>query len=264
MGLYRPKDVIKKEFIQCFDQLCQRHNRWTVWCDLMQMGATSISNAVDMHDHRRWEEREKAYLQVVRKYNEVEMQFMPQLFAMIITSLDQGPDQDFLGELYMNLNLGNSHNGQFFTPYHLCSCMARMNMDGLQSALSQKRWVSVSDPCCGAGGLLVAFANECRRLNINYQTDILFVAQDIDPVVGYMCYIQLSLLGCPGYVVIGDSLTAPTTALDPGGMLPSPGQNIWFTPMFFRDVWQYRQAFAAVDLVVYEGEKYEEKDCTVN
>ena len=58
-------------------------------------------------------------------------------------------------------------------------------------------WISVSDPACGAGALLIAFANECRRQHINYQTSVLFVAQDIDFLAGCMCYIQLSLLGCP-------------------------------------------------------------------
>lgn len=39
--------------------------------------------------------------------------------------------------------------------------------------------------------MLIAFANICKDdLNINYQKDILFVGQDVDPVVAKMCYIQ--------------------------------------------------------------------------
>ena len=34
----------------------------------------------------------------------------------------------------------------------------------------------------------------------------ILVAQDIDPLVAKMCYIQLSLLGCSGVVIIGNTL----------------------------------------------------------
>lgn len=44
----------------------------------------------------------------------------------------------------------------------------------------------MSDPACGAGALLLAFANECKRNHINYQTSVFFVAQDIDFLAGCM------------------------------------------------------------------------------
>lgn len=110
--------------------------------------------------------------------------------------------------------------------------------------------MSASDPACGAGALLIAFANECRRKDINYQTSVLFVAQDIDFLAGCMCYIQLSLLGCPGYVVIDNTLTHPSTSLDPRGLIPKGGSNVWYTPMYFRDVWHWRRIYAQVDLML--------------
>ena len=50
----------------------------------------------------------------------------------------------------------------------------------MAARIEKQGWISVSDPACGAGALLIAFANECRRQHINYQTSVLFVAQDID------------------------------------------------------------------------------------
>lgn len=44
-------------------------------------------------------------------------------------------------------------------------------------------------------------------MGVNYQKDVLFVGQDIDKVVAMMAYIQFSLLGCPGYIIVGNSLT---------------------------------------------------------
>lgn len=113
--------------------------------------------------------------------------------------------------------------------------------------------MAVNDPACGAGALLIAFANECRRPghDINFQTSVLFVAQDIDFLAGMMCYIQLSLMGCPGYVVIDDSISHPITGIDPHGLIPRDGPNVWYTPMYFRDVWHWRRLWVQMDRVLF-------------
>ena len=84
---------------------------------------------------------------------------------------------------------------------------------------------------------------------------MLFTAQDIDYIVGLMCYLQLSLMGCAGYVVIGDTLLHPSTALDRRGLIPRPDQNIWYTPFYFRDIWHYRRIWAQMDLLLQTDEK---------
>lgn len=227
----------QKELCRVFDEACGRHNRWTVWSDAMVMYAVSISNAVDKAHADR---REEIYLSLVKKYNQHEMDCIAKMFALIIEAMEANPDQDFLGDLYMSLELGNQKNGQFFTPYSLCTMMAKMQPD-IQEKIAEQGWISVNDCACGAGALLVAFANECMRRCVNYQTSVLFVAQDIDFVTGCMCYIQLSLLGCPGYVVVGDTLTSPATSIDDRGLIPTPSENIWYTPFYFREEWHLRR-----------------------
>lgn len=125
--------------------------------------------------------------------------------------------------------------------------------DDLKARIEQRGWVAVNDPACGAGALLIAFANECRRPghDINFQTSVLFVAQDIDFLAGMMCYIQLSLMGCPGYVVIDDSISSPITGIDPHGLIPRDGPNVWYTPMYFRDVWHWRRLWVQMDRVLF-------------
>lgn len=92
--------------------------------------------------------------------------------------------------------------------------------------------------------MLIAAANTMRRQKINYQNHILFVGQDIDRVVGMMAYIQISLLGCPGYVVIANTLTNPIVgdALQP---TEREGQEFWYTPLYYSEVWHYRRVIAA-------------------
>lgn len=108
-----------------------------------------------------------------------------------------------------------------------------------------------NDPACGAGALLIAFANLCRRKNICYHDKVLFVAQDIDLIAGLMCYIQLSFLGCAGYVVIGNTITEPSTAYDRRGLLPAgPQSRIWYTPFFSTDIWYLRRQWAQIELLM--------------
>ena len=164
-------------------------------------------------------------------------------------ALELNPDQDFLGDLFMRFDLGNTWKGQFFTPYNVCQCMASLTSGNLKDQLTKQPWISVNDPAVGAGALLIAFAQECLRQKVNYQTDVLFVGQDVDRTAAMMCFVQLSLLGCPGYVVVGDSLLNPTVG--PSVLLPvqQEGQEIWYTPMFFTDTWQLKVATEKIKLL---------------
>ena len=242
-------DNHKNNVIKIFNEACVRHNRWGVWADFVTITAISISNLVDKSYAKT---REQTYLTISQKYNTRELDCFKKMLSEIILGMDACPDQDFLGDLYMSLELGNQHKGQFFTPYSVCRAMAAMTYgNDMEAKIRDQGWVSVSDPACGAGALLIAFANECRRPgnDVNFQTSVLFVAQDIDLIAGLMCYIQLSLLGCPGYVVIADTLSEPSTSLDERGLIPVPNENIWYTPFYFRDIWHWRRLAAQMDLL---------------
>ena len=80
-------------------------------------------------------------------------------------------------------------------------------------------------------------------MEINYQQDAVFVGQDIDANVAMMAYIQLSLLGCPGYIKIGNSLTEPMT----GHVLFGDGkETTFYTPMFFSEKMEFLRHMAMV------------------
>ena len=95
----------------------------------------------------------------------------------------------------------------------------------------------------------LAAANRFRDMEINYQNHVMFVAQDIDRIAGLMCYIQLSLIGCPGYVVIADTLINPVVGHT---LFPEekPGQEFWYMPMWFSDIWQGRIFFNKLDAIL--------------
>ena len=239
---YTGRTEIEKDFIKAFNRLSYRHNPWTVWQNFINMAACSISNAADRQPET-WKTREESYLAAAKAYDKEELDGIAEMLGLTVKALEENPAQDFLGTPYRSLDFGSGWSGQFFTPWHVAEFMAEITFadsPSLEEELKTKGFISVNDPACGAGCMLLAFIQACKkRGTINYQRQVLFTGQDIDRVVAQMCYIQLSLLGCPGYVVVGDTLARPTcgSALRP---VVHPDNEIWFTPMWFSDVWTVR------------------------
>lgn len=158
----------EKEFLNLFKGLTYSRSAWQVWEDLITVMACSISNAVDRTPDR-FRSREERYEKSIKNLGGVEIP--AQILCIITMALEQDPDQDFLGKMYMNLNMGNHWKGQFFTPYNICRMMAEMNFgDGLQAEIESKGYISVCDSCVGAGAMLIASANAMKRAGVNYQT----------------------------------------------------------------------------------------------
>lgn len=228
------------EFSKRFEMLCRTKGSWEAWADFVTMSAITISNSLDREGETH-DQREQEYLRIINRYSKPEQAIFPELFALMVKALDDDPEQDFLGDMFMSLNLGNHWKGQFFTPYNVCRMMAEMQIDGIESLVERQGWVSINDSCCGAGALLIAARNAMARRKIGY-TGALYVAQDIDRTAALMCYIQLSLLGCAGYVVVADSLLYP--AVGPGGspllISPTPEQEIWLMPALYDETWRMR------------------------
>lgn len=238
----KPEETLhgtEKEFLDIFRSLCHSRSTWQVWADMIGAIACSLSNALD-RTAGRYEQREKEYEECIKRLGSVET--VSQLFAVLTIAFDNNPDQDFLGKMYMSLELSNHWKGQYFTPYNVCRMMADMIIDQKKAQDEVKRsgYLSINDPACGAGATLIAVANSIRRSGINYQEHVLFGANDIDRVTAQMCYIQLSLLGCPGYVAVANTLSNPLTGdvLEP---LEKEGQEFWYTPMFFSKTWRDRR-----------------------
>ena len=226
-----------------FRSLSKRFPLWQVWSDFISMYATAISNAVD----QRWKaDREKMYLEIVKKYDKAERMVFPELAADVVNAFEADRNQDFLGSVYMELGLGDHWKGQFFTPYDVCRCMAELTTGNVVEQINRDGFVTLNDCACGAGATLIAAVNQIEtqlheaKSPLNWQNHVLVTAQDLDFTTGMMCYIQLSLLGCAGYVKIGDSLTDPMHHGD-------DQKAYWYTPMYFSTVWRLRRVFRNMD-----------------
>lgn len=253
------REAAKKEFVKLFDELTGYQHRWQAWQDMVWLFAASIANSVKTP---HWEKREQRYLEIIRRYDKQRQQVFPELFAMLVNIMDDavktGFYGDFLGELFMTLELGNAAGGQFFTPYSVCMMMSDVTYDDrVKNEIAGKGWFSCYDCACGAGATLIAMAEVLQKNHVNYQQRCMFVAQDIDYTTGLMCYIQLSLLGCAGYVHIGNTLTDPMTG---HVLFADGGENTWYTPMYFSPIWDMRRQAVVMQNIFASLEKGEKKE----
>lgn len=207
--------------------LCEaahRHTLYDVFRDFCEAGAISLSNAVDMASRVK---REARYLEIVKKYDAETVKKFPQMLGCLVGELENGSD-DVLGRVYMDLELANKDSGQFFTPYSLCQTIAGMQMDdSLKDIVAKNGFVTVNEPACGGGAMLIAFAEAMRAAGLNPQRQMHAVAQDIDPRAVHMTYLQLSLLHIPAVVLCGNTITMEVT-------------DQWFTPAHVIGGWNWK------------------------
>lgn len=205
-----------KEFMTKLQSLDRSRSLTIVFKDFLTLCTCSFAQTIHRSD-----ELEQRYLQTVKQYTKEQAEEFSKLLAFLVMALEE-KYQDFLGEVFMRLNLGNSSIGQFETPYTVSKFMAEINFSELE--ISQKivnnHLITLSEPCCGSGGMIIAFAETMKEHNFNYQKHLYVEAIDIDEISFMMAYIQLTLLGIPAKVIQGDTLTLKF-------------QQVLYTPFYF-------------------------------
>lgn len=191
------------EFIQQFNRLASHRSRAELFSDFIALFALEMYIAVyrDKANH----ELIQRYQQAASRYDEQEKVQLSQLFTFIIKALEQKP-YDFLGSVFMKLGIGDGVRGQYFTPPHISHFMAGIVNTIDEETLNKKGFVTVSDPCCGAGVMIIAYYQQCLEQGLNPQQVMWAEARDIDFTAAMMCYIQMNLLGIAGQVIVGNSL----------------------------------------------------------
>lgn len=201
----------------------RRHRLHKVFSDFCELAALAVSNSVDVV-HR--EAREARYMQIVGGYERDEVFRFSELLAVLVDWLDKGLD-DCLGKLFMGLELGDSFKGQFFTPIEISRLMAGVTFGEVREAVERRGFITVGEPACGAGGMILAAADEIQSQGVNYQQAMHVTAVDVDATAVHMTYLQLSLAHIPAIVVHGNSLS-----------LAEWGH--WFTPAHVLGGWDFR------------------------
>jgi len=213
----------KTNFIKLFNQIDRSKNRYKIFEDFVTVSAISLHNAVAFS-----KTLEDEYMSVVARYDKESFLKFSELFAILIELLEPSP-KDILGDLFMDMGLGNNKTGQFFTPFDISLLIAEISYKGQIDLLEQNPYITISEPACGAGGMILAFANILIKHNKNPANTIWVQAIDIDRIAGLMCYLQLSLWNIPAQIIIGDTLSLKF-------------REVFYTPAHYLNNWDYRLA----------------------
>lgn len=237
-----------EDFIRAIRAISVHRNLAELWSDWIMMLAISISQACDPMD-----EREELFGNLQAKYTKEEREKIAELSGIYFCVVDEDPFRDLLGNLYMMLEIGNRETGQFFTPYHLGQLLADLtDMRAVREQIGARGYSCVNDPACGGGCLLISAAERMYRAGINYQESAIFVGQELGSTTACSAYIQLSMLGCPGAIICGDTLREPFSD-DP--LFIRKRSNVWRTPMYFGDIWRERRLDRKAMEVIRIGRK---------
>lgn len=191
----------RRQFIGVFRDTARNLRRWEVFSDFITLAASEL----DMARIRSPENIERSR-EICTKYSEDDISNLHTLFCLMVCALE-AKFHDFLGAIYMELELGDDRNGQYFTPYHVQSLLAKLLRPDVDETIRREGFVTVSDPACGAAGMIVAYAEELLEKGYNPSEHMFGSCIDIDPIAADMAFIQLSLLGIPAEVVTGNTLT---------------------------------------------------------
>ena len=210
-------------FIKRFNTIAGHRHRQEVFRDFVTLSAIALHNAI-----RRNERLEAEYLDIVARYEpEVVKEHFPKLLGELVILLEPEPS-DILGQLYMQIEISNERTGQFFTPPELSFFMAKLQVgDELNEKIARQGFVTVSEPACGAGGMVLAFAKSVIEQKHNPAHVMWVSCQDIDRTAALMCYIQLTLWNIPGEVIVGNTLA-------------DERREVFYTPAHWLGMWNVK------------------------
>ena len=213
-----------KDFLKTFRILTYGNSKWQVWQDFIFMSACSFSNVVAKNDYVN---RENAYLQTINKYNERDRKLFPKLLAKLTMALEHNPEQDFLGKIFMELDLGSRNRGQFFTPYHVSKLMAKMTIT--DDKVKRDEILTLYEPCCGSAGMVLASMDILKNdYGVNYARDCFVVCEDVDLRCVHMAFLQLSLAGVPAIIKHQNTLSREFW-------------SVWRTPAYIMQYLRFRK-----------------------
>lgn len=211
------------EFLRTFAATGRHRHRYEVFRDFVTVSAFALHNRVHLV-----ESLEEEYRVIMGRYPREEIAQFQKLFALLVEILDVEP-WDALGQLYMELGIQNENVGQFFTPPELSELMARLAHGDSLKDLGGKPFITVSEPACGAGGMILAFTKVFIEAGHNPAERMWVECRDIDRTAALMCYVQLALWAVPGVVIVGNTIQLEA-------------REVYYTPMHYLNRWDDRFA----------------------
>ena len=207
-----------KEFIDLLNFSNGKYEKIDVFKDFVTIYAIAIKNKMYFK-----QEDENIYFDIIKKYKKSELDIFPKLVNALIELYYRERDEirDVLGEIYYEIGAIKGNRKQFFSPKEIGKLNSLL---AVGKKITKKEFITIYDPTCGSGVLLLEAANELMRKKIAYTQKAYYGGQDVDFICFCMAYIQPSLYGMPAIIILGDTLTLQE-------------KKVFYTPEFFIGKW---------------------------
>lgn len=212
-------------FDRLLTEVSDRRSKWQAFQDFVTLSALSIQNNMTgaPTPGPRYAEREAEYMAIAKGYQRPELDGMVEMLALAIEEVAESGG-DFLGSAFQRNELASHWHGQFFTPWAVAYAMAKMTMHDAKALVEEKGYVTLLEPCCGAGVMILAAAQAMKDEGLEPRDTLVVEAVDLDRTAALMAYVQLSAAGLPAIVRVGDSLK-------------NEYREFWATPEFVGGGW---------------------------
>ncbi len=195
----------RKQFIKAFESLAHQRERHDVFNDFLEMAVCAIRKQT-LPPGPAADAIEAQYMAVVKRNRAEDVRAMPRLLGITTLAIQDG-GCDFLGQVAGDLELVTGHMGQFFTPYDVSRMIAEMTLDTVGEVIAEQGFVTVQEPACGAGGMVIAAADALARQGFDIGRHLYVDATDISPMCFRMTYLQAALRGIPATIRRGNTLS---------------------------------------------------------
>ncbi len=177
----------KETFSTLLKEFEHRYELRSVFDDFLTLTICAFSQ----NPHTKKSYDEELYMEIIGKYKEKKYSdLFPKLLTQLILEMEEklgdNSGNDVLGDFFEQ-ELSRGGNGQFFTPWHVCMFMAKINHVDYENEEHMIKRLNILDPACGSGRMLLAGAMDYRHHN--------FYGIDIDHTCVKMATINLFLNG---------------------------------------------------------------------
>lgn len=184
------------DFRKILERISHRYDTCSVFDGFTRLAACALAAQT----------REAEYLEEAKRWEKPDLELFSEALGALVMEMETRPFEDILGGCYMEFAIsakGQQWNGEFHTPKPVCDLMARMTLGDMES-LSDEGVITVCEPACGAGAMILSLAEVCtlevrRRLRVT--------AIDINRIACDMAFINTTLWGVPTRIIHGNTLS---------------------------------------------------------
>ncbi len=184
------------DFRKILGGLSYRHDARRVFDGFTRLAACALAAGT----------REAEYLEEAKRWERAELDLFAEALGALILEMEKHPFEDLIGEYYIEFALsqkGQQWNGEFRTPKPICDLMARMTL-GDVSSLPTEGPITVCEPACDAGAMILSFALACPP---EARRSLRVTAIDISRTACDMTFINTTLWGISTRVIHGNNLS---------------------------------------------------------